>query len=292
MEFIEKGVPEVGPEYLKPTEFFDFDVAAVRDFATEAVRGAETTKEKAVRLYYAVRDGIRYDPYRIRLERDLFKASSVLAAGAGFCLPKANLLVACCRAVGIAAGIGLSDVLNHLCTERLAHIMGGKEKFLHHGYAVIHVDGKWVKAAPAFNIELCRKFDVLPTDMSPELCEAVGQVFGPGIDTILTNPDRANDFRARRTRLIKHVTVPRVGPATPGDAAPSRYLVSLRQEWRFLGYTLGEVADIEPLSPGSIIQTATRAIADTTERTSSSVEDVRRQATSLLESTLSRLSSI
>lgn len=164
MEFIEKGVPEVGPEYLKPTEFFDFDVDAVRDFAAEAVRGAETTKEKAVRLYYAVRDGIRYDPYRIRLERDLFKASNVLAAKAGFCLPKANLLVACCRAVGVAAGIGLSDVLNHLCTERLAHIMGGKEKFLHHGYAVIHIDGKWVKAAPAFNIELCRKFDVLPTE--------------------------------------------------------------------------------------------------------------------------------
>ncbi len=168
MEFIKNGVPEVGPEYLKPTEFFDFDTDEVRRFAYDAARHAGNAKDKAIKLYYAVRDRIRYDPYRIRLERDLFKASSVLAAKAGFCLPKANLLIAGCRAVGIPAGIGLSDVLNHLCTARLHHIMGGKELFLHHGYAVIHIDGAWVKAAPAFNIELCEKFDVLPTEFDGE----------------------------------------------------------------------------------------------------------------------------
>lgn len=168
MEFIKNGVPDVGPEFLKPTEFFDFDNDAVHQFAYGAAAGAGTVKEKAVNLFYAVRDRIRYDPYRIRLERDLFKASSVLAAKAGFCLPKANLLIAACRAVGVPAGIGLSDVLNHLCTDRLRYIMGGKDKFLHHGYAVIHIDGKWVKAAPAFNIELCEKFDVLPTEFDGE----------------------------------------------------------------------------------------------------------------------------
>lgn len=168
MEFIKNGVPNVGPDYLQPTEFFDFDVPAVRQFAFDAVKGVESAKKKAIKLYYAVRDSIRYDPYRIRLERDLFKASNVLAVKAGFCLPKANLLVACARAVGIPAGIGLSDVVNHLCTERLHHIMGGKELFLHHGYAVLHIDGKWVKAAPAFNIELCDKFDVLPTEFDGE----------------------------------------------------------------------------------------------------------------------------
>lgn len=168
MEFIKNGLPSGGPEYLKPTEFFDFDVPEVRDFAVAAVRDASSSKEKAVRLYYAVRDKIRYDPYRISLERSLFKASSVLKAGAGFCIPKANLLVACARAVGIPTGIGLSDVVNHLCTERLRRIMGGKELFIHHGYAVMHLDGHWVKAAPAFNIELCQKFDVLPTDFDGE----------------------------------------------------------------------------------------------------------------------------
>jgi hypothetical protein len=35
---------------------------------------------------------------------------------------------------------------------------------MHHGYAVMYLDGRWVKAAPAFNIELCTRFEVLPTE--------------------------------------------------------------------------------------------------------------------------------
>ena len=136
MEYLRTGTPELGPEYLKPSEFFNFDQAVVRDFAEGVVEGTETPVEQAVKLYYAVRDSIRYDPYRISLDRELFQASHLLGAGAGFCLPKANLLIASARAVGIAAAIGLSDVANHLCTERLRRLMGGKELFLHHGYAV------------------------------------------------------------------------------------------------------------------------------------------------------------
>jgi transglutaminase-like putative cysteine protease len=164
MEHLAEGMPEFGPEYMQPTEFFDFDAAAVRDFAFAAVRDAATVREKAVKLFYAVRDGIRYDPYSISPDRETYRASHLLATGKGFCLPKANLLIACARATGIPAAVGLSDVLNHLCTERLRRMMGGRELFLHHGYAVLHIDGSWVKAAPAFNIELCEKFGVLPTE--------------------------------------------------------------------------------------------------------------------------------
>lgn len=117
-----------------------------------------------MRLFYNIRDGIRYDPYRVGLTRQMYKASDVLAAGSGFCLPKTNLLAACARSVGIPTAIGLADVKNHLCTEKLRRAMGDKDLFLHHGYAVLYVDGRWVKAAPAFNIELCKKFGVLPTD--------------------------------------------------------------------------------------------------------------------------------
>ncbi len=87
-----------------------------------------------------------------------------MSVGAGFCLPKANLLAACARAIGIHSAIGLSDVVNHLCTERLRRAMGGIELFIHHGYALLYLEGRWVKAVPAFNIELCTKFDVLPTE--------------------------------------------------------------------------------------------------------------------------------
>jgi transglutaminase-like putative cysteine protease len=168
MDHVADGNPDVSPDYMQPTEYFDFDQDSVRQFAFASVSGASDAKGKAIKLFYAVRDTIRYDPYSITLEPATYKASSVLAARSGFCLPKANLLIACARATGIAAGIGLADVKNHLCTERLRRMMGGKELFLHHGFAVLHIDGKWVKAAPAFNIELCEKFDVLPTDFDGE----------------------------------------------------------------------------------------------------------------------------
>ena len=164
MEFVKTGTPEPTAEYLKPTEFLDFKVASVREFAERAIESSETDLEKAVSLYYAVRDTIRYDPYRDKLDRQSYKASNLLAAKAGFCLPKANLLAALARAVKIPAAIGLSDVVNHLCTDRLRRVMGGKNLFLHHGYAVLYLEGQWLKAAPAFNIELCERFHVMPTE--------------------------------------------------------------------------------------------------------------------------------
>jgi transglutaminase-like putative cysteine protease len=163
MEHIKRGFPEVGEAYLAPTEFFDYEHPAVRAFAKEAA-GTGSATERAIKLFYAVRDRVRYDPYSMTDVRDSYRASSVLAAGAGFCVPKANLLVACARAVGIPAGLGLSDVTNHLCTERLRRLMAGKDLFIHHGWAALHLEGGWVKAAPTFNIELCDKFDVLPTE--------------------------------------------------------------------------------------------------------------------------------
>jgi hypothetical protein len=36
--------------------------------------------------------------------------------------------------------------------------------FYWHGYADIYLSGKWVKATPAFNIELCEKFRLLPLE--------------------------------------------------------------------------------------------------------------------------------
>ena len=164
MEFLASGYPEPSEEYLRPTAYFDHEHPAVAEFADRAVGDAGTGKERAVRAFYAVRDAVRYDPYRITDAPADYRASDVLAAGAAFCIPKASLLVAVMRRAGVHAGIGLSDVTNHLCSRRLRDAMGGKDLFMHHGYAVMLIDGRWVKAAPAFNIELCDKFDVTPTE--------------------------------------------------------------------------------------------------------------------------------
>ena len=164
MEFLESGYPDPSAEYLQPTDFLDFDKPIVADFAAKALEGATTDKEKAVRAFYAVRDSIRYDPYRITNRAEAYSASDVLETGAAYCIPKAALLGAVTRAAGIPTAIGLSDVTNHMCSPRMAEAMGGETLFMHHGYAVMLIDGKWVKAAPAFNIELCDKFGVTPTE--------------------------------------------------------------------------------------------------------------------------------
>jgi transglutaminase-like putative cysteine protease len=156
--------PHGGHEYLQPTRFLDSDSESVQRFARSATAGARSDVEKAVRLFYAVRDSIRYDPFSIRLVPECYVASRVLAAGHAFCIPKAILLAAAARAVGIPAAIGLSDVVNHLTTEKLKARMGGQTLFIHHGYALLRIEEAWVKAAPAFNVELCRRFHVRATE--------------------------------------------------------------------------------------------------------------------------------
>jgi transglutaminase-like putative cysteine protease len=158
----ERPVP--GPEYLASTRFLDHDTPSVRAFAQGAVTGETDAVARAVRLFYAVRDGWRYDPFAITLDPRAYVASEILAGEGCYCIPKAILLAAAARAVGIPAAIGLSDVVNHLTTEKLKARMGGKTYFMHHGYAVLHLGGQWVKAAPAFNIELCERFHVRPTE--------------------------------------------------------------------------------------------------------------------------------
>jgi transglutaminase-like putative cysteine protease len=153
-----------GPEWLAATRFLDHGDPKIGALAARAVDGANSDVERAVRLFYAVRDGWRYDPFAIRLDPQHYVASYIHDAASAYCIPKAILLAAAARAVGIPAGIGLSDVVNHLTTEKLKARMGGSTLFVDHGYAVLHLDGRWVKAAPAFNIELCDRFHVRPTE--------------------------------------------------------------------------------------------------------------------------------
>jgi len=150
------------PDTLGPTAFIDSDHPAVQAFATEQARGA-SDRERAVALVYAVRDGFRYDPYRIDLSTAGMRASTVLANGYGWCVPKAILLAAACRAAGIPARLGFADVRNHLSTERMRQTMK-TDVFAWHGYTDIWLDGAWRKATPAFNLSLCEKFGLVPLD--------------------------------------------------------------------------------------------------------------------------------
>ena len=154
---------EIPPDYLRPGTFIDSDHPAVLEFSSRVADGQVGDREKSVALYYAVRDEIRYDPYRIDLKPDAMRASAVLARGFGFCIAKAVLLAASARHQGIPARLGFADVRNHLTTKRLRRSMG-TDVFVYHGYAELLVDGAWVKATPAFNRSLCEHFGVPTLD--------------------------------------------------------------------------------------------------------------------------------
>ena len=76
------------PTAAGPAAMVDADHPAVLALARAAIEGANNPRERAVKLYYAVRDGIRYDPYRIDLSVQGLKASQVLADGFGWCVPQ------------------------------------------------------------------------------------------------------------------------------------------------------------------------------------------------------------
>ncbi len=149
--------------YLVSGSFVDSDHPDLCAFAETATAGSSTAVQKAVQLYYAVRDGITYDPYFIGEAPRFYRASACLRAKRGFCIPKAALLAATARAVGIPARVGYADVRNHLATQKLLDLMGG-DLFTWHSYAELCLDGGWLKATPAFNLSLCERFGVHPLE--------------------------------------------------------------------------------------------------------------------------------
>ena len=149
--------------YTDPAEYIDSDHPAVQDFSRTAVASDASEREKAKLLYKAVRDGIRYNPYADWRKPEAFRASSVLAAGNGYCVGKAALYAAACRVQGIPARVGFADVRNHLTTEKLRQSMG-TDVFVWHGFTEVQVDGAWRKATPTFNATLCVKLGVHPLE--------------------------------------------------------------------------------------------------------------------------------
>lgn len=137
----------------------------MRDFVDRVAGDANDDHEVVARLFAAVRDGIRYDPYAVSGDPDDYLASNVLRSDRGYCVQKSVALTAAARAAGIPSRLGFADVRNHLSTERLRAAMG-TDLFIWHGYSLFFVGGRWTKASCAFNAELCARFGVEPLDFN------------------------------------------------------------------------------------------------------------------------------
>jgi transglutaminase-like putative cysteine protease len=149
------------PEFLASTAFVDSDSSEVRAFVARSLDGAQDlpATERAIRLFDAVRDRIRYDPFNVGTDEDDYRASRIAGMPTNYCVPKAILLTAALRAAGIPAAVGFADVRNHLNSPKLAELMG-TDLFIYHGYVALWLDGRMFKVTPAFNTELCERFGV------------------------------------------------------------------------------------------------------------------------------------
>ena len=150
--------------FLKSTEIIDCDSDSVREKALEVTKGLNTDKEKAVALFYFVRDKIKHNAYTALYDRNRYKASSTLQAGHGMCQNKAILLVALARAVGIPARLGFVDVEDHQLSESFKQMIGGVNTMPFHGFAELYIDGRWVHASPAYDLVTCQKKGFIPVE--------------------------------------------------------------------------------------------------------------------------------
>jgi len=150
--------------FLRSTEIIDYDTKSVGDKARELASGLETDRDKAVALYYFVRDQVRHNAYAPLYDVTLYKASVVLENANGICQQKAVLLSALARAVGIPARIGFVDVHDHQLSETFKQMIGGVNVFPLHGFAELLVDGKWLHVSPAYDIATCKRNGFVPVE--------------------------------------------------------------------------------------------------------------------------------
>ncbi|MBL7203735.1 MAG: transglutaminase domain-containing protein [Desulfobacteraceae bacterium] len=156
---------QIDQKYLDPTAIIDSDHPSIIDYAMETIGETTDTIQRAIKLYYAVRDGIWYDPYYPFYLPEHYRASNVLKSGRGYCVCKASLLCALGRACGIPSRIRFADVRNHLATRQLIDFLGN-DLFVYHGMTEFYLNGKWVKSTPAFNKELCERHRVAPLEFN------------------------------------------------------------------------------------------------------------------------------
>ena len=143
-------------KYLEPTFTFNTGSETIQEKARELTQGQEDAVEKAKALFYFVRDEISYNIYVKKHMPEHFRASNTLARGKGYCVQKAVLLVALARAAGIPARLGCAKIRNHLVPPKVLEILKSNI-FPWHGYAELYLEGKWVKATPAFDLKMCQE---------------------------------------------------------------------------------------------------------------------------------------
>ena len=154
-------------KYLKPTFTIDSNSRPIRGKADELTRNQNDVASKAKSLFYFVRDQIKYIMHPQITREEYFKASKTLQKGEGYCVQKAVLLTALARAADIPARLGFVDIVNHLLPQKYIALQG-TNLFIYHGFTELHLNGKWIKATPAFDFDMCNENQIIPIEFDGE----------------------------------------------------------------------------------------------------------------------------
>jgi len=153
-------------KFLKSTFFLDYDNPIIKDKVKEITSNIKNNKDKAIKLFYFVRDKIKYNPYSPWDKPEYYKSSIILKRGSGYCIQKAVLLCSMLRCANIPCKLIFVDIKNYKAPEKLTKLFGNT--YHYHGYCKIYLNNKWISAAPTFNIEMCEKFGYTPTEFDGE----------------------------------------------------------------------------------------------------------------------------
>ena len=121
----------------------DYQHPLVSSKAKEITGSAETDREKLEKLFFFVRDKIKFG---FPPKGDLVKASETLKMGMGQCNTKGTLFLALCKAVGLPARIHFSlikkDIQKGLFTGLMYKLM---PPAISHSWIEVEIEGKWRK---------------------------------------------------------------------------------------------------------------------------------------------------
>jgi transglutaminase-like putative cysteine protease len=136
----------------------DIEHPAIKDTLKTLDIAALGPIERAVKIFYFVRDCCHYNMHAITGDFEAYRASEVLKKGEGWCMQKAVLFTTLARAAGIPSRLVLVSIRNHsIPPENLAM---DTNLIFPHAFNDLFLNGRWVKAAATFDAKICNNIKV------------------------------------------------------------------------------------------------------------------------------------
>lgn len=125
----------------KESLLVDHQHPLVRKIAEKITEGYYSPESRVVAIFDYVRDHIKFGFTPVW---DRVKASEVIAGGEGYCVPKATLFVALCRAADIPARLHFGDIdLRIMYGIFPPFLMTFLPRYASHAWAEVRLDGRW-----------------------------------------------------------------------------------------------------------------------------------------------------